>query len=354
MSASSHESSIGIDTSLHNLATFPIGVAVSAGNESRSLLDIQAKQDVVKQHFNQLTAGNIMKMSYLHPAENTYTYDNADALINWADANGISMHAHALIWHSNYQVPNWMSSFNGTSENWKDMMDSHVKTITAHFAGRVDSWDVVNEAFENTAEGYRNSIFFTKMGSSYLENAFLAARDGDSEVDLYYNDYSIEAEPVKLGHVLNMVDDFQARDIPIDGIGFQMHVFLNYPSITAISAAFQEVVNRGLKVKITELDVVLNNPYNANANATEYSSLTPAVAELQRQRYYDIVKAYKNTVPEGLRGGVTIWGIWDGDSWLNPGTINDIQEWPLLFTGPANGPYIPKPAFEGVAEALGE
>lgn len=350
LSSSSLASSSVIN--LYSLADFPMGVAVSAGNENRSLFDIQAKQDIVKQHFSQLTAGNIMKMSYLHPAQNTYTFDNADALVNWADANGIAMHAHALIWHSGYQVPGWMSGFSGTQSEWVAMMNEHVQTIAAHFAGRVDSWDVVNEAFENTSAGYRNTVFYNEIGAEYLENAFVAARAGDSQVDLYYNDYSIEAEPVKLGHVLAMVDDFQSRNIPIDGIGFQMHVFLDYPSISAISAAFQQVVDRGLKVKITELDVVLNNPYNSSAAV--YTSLTTAAAELQKQRYYNIVKAYKNIVPENLRGGITVWGIWDGDSWLNPGSVSNIQEWPLLFGGPANGPYIAKPAFNGVVDALTE
>jgi len=29
-----------------------------------------------------------------------------------------------------------------------------------------------------------------------------------------------------------------------------------------------------------------------------------------------------------------------------------LEDWPLLFSGPQNGPYEAKPAYDGVAEAL--
>jgi endo-1,4-beta-xylanase len=58
-------------------------------------------------------------------------------------------------------------------------------------------------------------------------------------------------------------------------------------------------------------------------------------------------------VPPHLRGGITIWGLWDGDSWLHDlNSRQGVDDWPLLFTGPADGPYMEKPSFDGVAEAL--
>src|SRR5690606_27570267 len=115
--------------------------------------------------------------------------------------------------------------------------------------------------FEETGS-YRNSLFYQKMGSTYLETAFNSARAADLHAELYYNDYNLSDGGAKLNAVLAMVDDFQTRDIPIDGIGFQMHVYLGWPGINDIKNSFTEVVNRGLKVKITELDIPINNPYD--------------------------------------------------------------------------------------------
>lgn len=305
----------------------------------------------VKQHFSEITAGNIMKMSYLHPSENTYTYGEADQFVDWANSNGIGVHGHTFIWHSDYQIPSWMNSYSG---NFEAMLDSHVTNIATHFAGRVESWDVVNEAIdENQSNCYRNSLFYQRLGSDYIENAFRAARAADPNADLYYNDFDTEGgNSNKLNCMLRIVDGLMANNAPIDGVGFQMHVQIDWPSTSNIRSAFQAVVDRGLKVKITELDVPVNNPYASTA-FPQYPTFTAQAAELQKQRYKSIVEAYLDVVPAHLRGGITVWGLWDGDSWLLEfDERQGADDWPLLFTGPSNGPYEPKPAFDGFAEAL--
>ena len=74
------------------MADFPIGVAVSAGNETSDILNNDetdaAQRTVIEAHFDQLTAGNIMKMSYLYPAQDTYYFTDADTLLEYADDNG--------------------------------------------------------------------------------------------------------------------------------------------------------------------------------------------------------------------------------------------------------------------------
>lgn len=355
---SSSSSSESATSGLRELVTFPVGVAVNAGNETLSLFkntdNGNNQRAIVEQHFSQLTAGNIMKMSYLHPGENTFYYSHADALVEYAHEHNISIHGHALIWHSDYQVPGWMKSYPG---DWSDMLKIHVQTIAGHFAGKVASWDVVNEAFLDDGN-YRNlgddgSIFYQKMGKAYIEEAFVNARAADGIADLYYNDYSLENDGrVKLDAVLAMVDDFQSRNIPIDGIGFQMHTYLDWPSISTIRTAFQQVVDRNLKVKITELDIPINNPYSGSYNFPDnyHPTLTPTLAAAQKRRYCEIVAAYMDVVPEPLRGGITVWGIWDSDSWLiNQLFQNNHDDWPLLF----DDFFQPKPAFFGVEDGLG-
>jgi endo-1,4-beta-xylanase len=340
----------GSADNLYTLANFPIGVAASGPGENRSFLSLSEKQATIQQHFSQLTAGNIMKMSYLHPSENSYTFDNADQLVDWALANGKSVHGHTFIWHSDYQVPDWMTNYSG---DFAAMLDDHVTTIANHFEGRVVSWDVVNEAIDESNNCWRNSLFYQRLGSDYVANAFRAARAADPNVELYYNDYNTEGgNSDKLDCLLSLVDELLADNVPIDGVGFQMHVQIDWPSAGAIASAFQAIVDRGLKVKITELDVPVNNPYGADP-FPQHTSYTAEAAALQKQRYKSIVQTYLDVVPPHLRGGITIWGLWDGDSWLHDlSSRQGVDDWPLLFTGPADGPYEEKPSFDGVAEAL--
>jgi endo-1,4-beta-xylanase len=338
------ENNTGV-TSLKSLADFPIGVSVNAGNENNSFLNSstsEQQQSVVLPHFDQLTAGNIMKMSYLHPSEDTFTFSQADELVSFAQSNGMGIHGHTLIWHSDYQVPDFMKSYDG---DFAAMLKEHIQTIVSHFAGKVASWDVVNEALadDDGVDGFRNSVFYQGMGVNYIDQAFINARAADPDADLFYNDYSIENGGTKTDNMLSLVDGLMARDVPITGVGFQMHVLLDWPDVSVIEQAMVNVADRGLKVKITELDVRVNNPYNSSA--TVYTSLTDEAAARQKERYYQIVAAYLRAVPASLRAGITVWGVWDADSWLNTA---DSPDWPLLF----DDNFQAKPALQGFADGL--
>lgn len=314
-----------------------------AGSEADSILNSAQQKAVLVQHFDQITAENIMKMSYVHPSETTFSFANADALIEFARQNGASVHAHALIWHEDYQVPSFMKSYAG---DFPAMLKTHVQTIASHFSGKVVSWDVVNEAIAENSDssainGFRNSVFYQKMGVNFIDQAFIWADEADPVADLYYNDFNTETNDAKTTRLLALVDGMKTRGVPIDGVGFQMHVLPDWPSIANIEASFRAVAQRGLKVKITELDVRVNNKYNSSAPV--YTSLTPAAAAAQSERYRQIVAAYLRAVPAAQRGGITVWGMWDAQSWF----AKD-PDWPLLF----DNSFQPKPALQGFANGL--
>ncbi|WP_323814418.1 endo-1,4-beta-xylanase [Cellvibrio sp. NN19] len=344
LSSASSSSVSSVDgLSLKALADFPIGVAVRAGSETDSILNSSQQKAVLTQHFDQLTAENIMKMSYVHPSETTFSFANADALIEFARQNGASVHGHALIWHEDYQVPSFMKNYTG---DFSAMLKTHVQTVAAHFSGKVVSWDVVNEAIAENSDGsavngFRNSVFYQKMGVNFIDQAFIWADEADPVADHYYNDFNTETNDAKTTRLLALIDGMKSRGVPIDGVGFQMHVLPDWPSIANIEASFRAVAQRGLKVKITELDVRVNNKYNSSAPV--YTSLTPAAAVTQSERYRQIVAAYLRAVPAVQRGGITVWGMWDAQSWF----AKD-PDWPLLF----DNSFQAKPALQGFANGL--
>jgi endo-1,4-beta-xylanase len=250
-----------------------------------------------------------------------------------------------------------MKNWSGTSADFLTMLDTHVDTIVKHFAAKenIKSWDVVNEALTdgNPSTFRTDSPFYIKSGNSavYIERAFQAARAADATVELYYNDYNIDQNNAKTTALVNMLTDFQARNIPISGVGFQMHVFMDYPSIANIKAAMKKVADKGLKVKITELDVAINNPYSSGWTLATASKYTNTTAGAQKKHYCDIVAAYKEVVPEAQRGGITVWGTTDASTWLTTATSQyggQAIAWPLLF----DNNYNDKPALRGFADGL--
>ncbi len=348
---------------LHALADFPIGVSVDgpAGMPS------QEERSVVEQHFNQITAGNIMKMSYLHNEWEKYTHDNAEALVEYAADNNMTMHGHALVWHSCYQVPAWAREFDGTEEQFLDQVREHARSVASYYdtkyPGTIVSWDVVNEAFKDDGN-YRDavadcddngegSVFgYHARGPEFIKASFEGAHAGAPNAELYYNDFSLVPNHEKLNGgngapgVLGMLDGFDERGVPIDGVGFQMHIYIDWPSINDIRQSFKKVADRNLKVKVTELDVAAYNPYGGQS----FVPYTQELADQQKQRYCEIMEAYMDDtiVPPHLRGGFTVWGVSDADTWLTGIPNFNGNPWPLLFDVNLE----PKPAIMGVANAL--
>jgi endo-1,4-beta-xylanase len=341
------------------LATFPIGIAVSnTDSPTYNILTNASEKAVAEKHFSQMTAGNIMKVSYLHPTQASFTFTNADAFVDYAQTKDIKIHGHALVWHADYQVPNFMKNWAGSADDFLTMLDTHVTTIVDHFETKDNliSWDVVNEALtDGSPSVFRtDSAFYIKSGNSpvYIERAFKAARLADPDVDLYYNDYNTEGNNAKTTKMMEMITDFQARSIPITGIGFQMHICLNNPSAATIAASMKKVVDKGLKVKITELDIAINQPYCDSYPTNKVSTFTQSVALAQKKKYCEVVKAYLDTVPADKRGGITVWGSNDGATWLDDlyktQFNNEKISWPLLF----DAQYNDKPALRGFADGL--
>ncbi|HRH76771.1 MAG TPA: endo-1,4-beta-xylanase, partial [Cellvibrionaceae bacterium] len=349
--------SIDIGNGLANNTAFPIGVAVAASGNANILTSV-ARQDIVKASFNEIVAENIMKMGYLYSG-NEFSFAAADNLINWADSAGVNVHGHALVWHPSYQLPAWAKIDNSA---FKDDFNRHIDTVAAHFAGKVVSWDVVNEALYDpnddgdqagTANGYRQSVFYKAYnGPSYIDEAFTRARAADPDAILYYNDFNTEANGAKTTALVALVQRLLDNNVPIDGVGFQMHVLSDWPSISDIRASMKKIVDLSpnLKIRISELDVRINNPYDGNTS-NDYANrddcaVNCAGLDTQKARYKAIVQAYLDVVPPAQRGGITVWGIADPDSWFY--ASGSLPDWPLLF----NDNLQPKPAYLGVQEAL--
>ena len=97
--------------------------------------------DLMRKHFDTITAGNAMKFGPIHPAEATYSFAGADAIANFARANSIKMRGHTLVWHS--QNPDWLFRDAGgvdltpTPENKALMLarlETHIRAVVPRYA----------------------------------------------------------------------------------------------------------------------------------------------------------------------------------------------------------------------------
>ena len=209
-------------TYLRDLATqrrFFIGTAVN----TRALAgDETIYREVLKREFNMLVGENMMKYGELCPSEGHYNWTAADALVEFAEANDMRLRGHTLVWH--HQLPSWLASRTWTAPEVQDLLEQHIKTVVGRYRGRILAWDVVNEAIADEG-GYRTySFWYRHLGPEYIPMAFRWAREADPHAILYYNDYSSEDISPKSDAIYDLVRELKQAGVPVDGVGWQMHV----------------------------------------------------------------------------------------------------------------------------------
>lgn len=318
---------------------FYIGTALNAGQITGK--DAVALT-VVKEHFNAIVAENCMKSGMLQPKEGQFNFDLADQFVQFGEQNNMLINGHTLVWHS--QAPRWFftdSLGNDVSrEVMIQRMKDHIYTVVGRYKGRVNTWDVVNEAILDDGS-WRKSKFYKIIGEDFIKLAFQFAHEADPEAELYYNDYSM-SNPEKRSGVVAMVKDLQQQGVKIDGIGMQGHVGLNYPSLEEFEKSILAFSDLGVKVMITEMDItVLPSPWNnagadVAANAGYQQKMNPytdglpdSVSMAFNERYLNFFKLFLKHQDKISR--VTLWGVCDHHSWRNGWPIRGRTDYPLLF-----------------------
>ena len=322
------EYEITLEEPLHAVSDVPIGTAVDV----HKLRDHEAYRSIVQTHFNSLTAENHMKWMYIQPEQGEFHWEAADYIVDFAEEYDMVMHGHCLVWHE--QLPQWVLDFEGTPAEWNNTLKTHIQTLAGQYEGRIETWDVVNEAF--LRNGFRDTIWYQHLGEDYIKNAFLWAHEADPDAKLYYNDYNILGDSQKLDVILDHLGELIAEGVPIYGIGFQAHISLDQPSVSAIQIALARAEALGLDIRISELDIQVN-PRNYHRTYTQ------ALADAQCKRYAEVTLAF--TQSDALTG-ITTWGVSDADSWIPWHTGR--REWVLLF----DMEYQPKPAALCFQDAL--
>jgi len=301
---------------------------------------------LAKTHFNFWTPENCMKPAPIHPQEDEWRFERADALVDWCVQNAIQIHGHTLVWHS--QTNDWFWR-DGEKDLTIERMKRHIHTLVGRYKGKIHSWDVVNEAINDrgdpTTENLRGSGWLNTIGPEFISLAFKFAHEADPDAVLYYNDYNIERGDKHSSSMLllkRLIDD----GAPIHGVGIQGHWSTNNVPFEEIDKAISDYASLGLKVSITELDVTIRGASGGQFGrrfGRRRQVTPPSEEDLEKQaeaydKLFAIFKKHEDKIER-----VTFWGLHDRRTWR-------FGQHPLLFDGELQQ----KPAFDAVVDVVSQ
>jgi len=230
--------------------------------------DRKQYNNIVKTDYNVLVAENACKFYTIRRQKDDWNWSQCDALIDIAGENGQQFRGHTLSW--NKWQPDWIMSTSLSASQKRTILKEHITRVINRYKSRGPgfyTWDVVNEAIadgQTDMTGYK----LKKLGPwypdipDYLEVAFKAAdtaRGSSKYPLLFYNDYGIGSAvgitAVKSQQTFNMVKELKNKGVPIDGVGFQLHIQIEYGDVEGVRTNIQRYARLGLEVHLTEVDI---------------------------------------------------------------------------------------------------
>ena len=292
------------------LSVLPRSTSLKIGAQTSKgfLLDPTLNQ-FMKANMNLVAAGNEFKWLYVRPTPQAYSFTNADAVMKLVQAGGWAFHGHNLCW--NAYNPAWFKQVLNKN-NAPTYLQEHIRTVAGRYAGKVRSWDVVNEPIaigHNRPDGLYNGPWTQLIGPEYMDIAFHAAAEADPHALRVLNVHHVELDepqaPKARAAVLTLLGQLLKRNVPVQAVGLESHLDARYPVASPGRDSFlKSIHDMGLKILITELDV----------NDTSIGGSVPNRDQAVAKFYADYLKSVHSVVP---LDSVIIFSVGDQGNWYD-------------------------------------
>jgi len=306
--------------------------------------DSPAFDQALSESFTSVTPENALKWGELRKKMSLpYDFSRADRIVDAALARGARLRGHALVWGKfpgsgfPLDLVDVLNQASNPKVELRKILEEHISTVAGRYAGRISTWDVVNEPFELFRNRIDENILYQVWGLDYIPKSFALARQACPSAKLFLNEHLNQYADSRAAALLRLVRNLREEGMPMDGIGLQSHVCMGLPSLKELGHYLAQLADLGLEIEITEMDVSLSlfrgakDPYRAQG---------------------EFFKAFTDTcLACPACKGITFWGINDRDNWMDrllPPLIPFKPNNPLLY----DNEMFPKPAQAGVLNGL--
>jgi len=178
----------------------------------------QEQEDEFKKRFAELFNCATIPLYWrtIEPEFEKPDYSAVDRILEWCRSQDIKVKGHTLVWVHGDNIPQWFREL--TPEEQKKALEKHVRDTVSRFKGKIDMWDVVNEAAWATATLAGMSMY------EYTALPFVWAKESDPDALMAINEAFAITPNEKMDQFLKILSDFEENDIPCDIIGIQAHI----------------------------------------------------------------------------------------------------------------------------------
>jgi endo-1,4-beta-xylanase len=194
--------------------SFLFGTAIAHAPFADSGPEGSRYRQFILDHFSGLVCENEMKWYATEVERGREDYSQGDALLGFAEQNGLKMRGHCLFWEKPEWVQTWLKTLD--EKDLRVTMERRLAAAVSRYAGRLVAWDVNNEILDG-------SFYRERLGPEATAWMFREAARLDPETPLFVNEYGILGVPEKTERYLALIKDLRAHGAQVGGIGIQSH-----------------------------------------------------------------------------------------------------------------------------------
>jgi endo-1,4-beta-xylanase len=236
-----------------------------------------------------------------------------DQIIGFANRNGMLVLGAHLVWDQGFGEGWTDDDVWGISEQRaRHLIFDTIDSVVKRYRGQVTAWIVANEVLDDS--GLRTNVpWYNTIGPGYVAESFNATHDADPDATLLLNDFGYETDDGsgsaagKRAATLEFLDRLLDDNVPVHVLGVQAHLqaghFAEAFDADAYRRFLTDVADRGLRIVITELDVLDDG--------------LPAKIGVRDRAVADVVRRYLDAaLDEPAVAALVTFGLSDRYTWL--------------------------------------
>ena len=269
---------------------------------------------------------------FYEPEKGRPESERLEAMAEWCRGHDIAAKGHPLVWHEVF--PGWANAMEDKVVLAR--LEARVKEIVYRFQGRIDIWDVVNEA--TVSHQHNNTVgrWMKRDGAARcVAEALGWAHRSNPQATLLYNDFNVSPAFEQLVAAL-----LEAK-APVHTLGIQSHMHKGTWPIERVWGVCETYASFKLPLHFTEATVLSGDPKKDDDWHTRRTDWPTTPDGEARQADYG-EQFYTVLFSHPAVEAVTWWDFSDNGSWQG------------APAGLVRADMAPKPLYHRLVELFGK